>query len=98
MANLFRNGSVYSTYRPTYPEELYERILAFSSLPEGQRRLAVDIATGSGQVRGHGKQCAGAHVGVGCQGTNLLPIRPVNPVLGPIPASFCKSWTTSGSF
>ncbi|KIZ06425.1 methyltransferase type 11 [Monoraphidium neglectum] len=54
MAHLFRAGGAYSAYRPTYPAELYERVLEFASLAgaaaAAERRLAVDIATGSGQA------------------------------------------------
>lgn len=38
----------YSTFRPRYPKEVYEIILAH--LNQDQRSLAVDVATGSGQA------------------------------------------------
>lgn len=53
MAHLFRAGGTYSAFRPTYPPELYDRVLAFAGLAgldSAPRRLAVDIATGSGQA------------------------------------------------
>jgi hypothetical protein len=49
MAHLFQQGDAYRAYRPDYPDALYDAILQFAALP--QRRLAVDVATGSGQAR-----------------------------------------------
>ncbi len=42
------HADVYAKYRPTYPPELYGEIQAFMGPVE--RRVAVDIATGSGQA------------------------------------------------
>jgi ubiquinone/menaquinone biosynthesis C-methylase UbiE len=41
----------YSVFRPTYPPELYDSVLKFSSAgPDKNRHLAVDVATGTGQA------------------------------------------------
>ena len=41
----------YVVYRPTYPDELYQKVYSFAgcSIQNGYTRLAVDVATGSGQ-------------------------------------------------
>ena len=41
----------YAVYRPTYPDELYQKVYSFAgcSMQNGYTRLAVDVATGSGQ-------------------------------------------------
>ena len=46
--HLFQNAKAYSTFRPTYPADLYEHIYKFADLQSYD--LAVDIATGSGQA------------------------------------------------
>lgn len=45
---LFSEGSdKYAKFRPTYPAELYQRILDYGCL---NRELAIDVATGTGQA------------------------------------------------
>lgn len=39
----------YAEYRPSYPPELYEKLLKFCDF-QSQPELALDIATGSGQA------------------------------------------------
>lgn len=45
-------AALYAAHRPSYPPELYEAVLRFAGLADApsRRRLAVDVATGSGQV------------------------------------------------
>ena len=43
-----KQGASYARFRPDYPQDLYKLILAPSKPAE--RRLAVDVATGSGQA------------------------------------------------
>ncbi|XP_059143692.1 putative methyltransferase DDB_G0268948 [Physella acuta] len=43
-------AQIYATHRPTYPQEIYEKILAYhSEIPQNQRLLAVDVGCGTGQ-------------------------------------------------
>ena len=41
----------YAVYRPSYPDELYQMVYSFADcgVQNGYSRLAVDVATGSGQ-------------------------------------------------
>lgn len=48
---LFADGSEkYSQFRPTYPPELYQRILSYGP---AETNLAIDVATGNGQAAKH---------------------------------------------
>ncbi|GBB85860.1 hypothetical protein RclHR1_12300003 [Rhizophagus clarus] len=44
------DSSAYNAYRPTYGEELYEKIYSFHRSHNGKFDNALDIATGTGQV------------------------------------------------
>ena len=44
------DGKSYAQFRPSYPPELYQRILEYHG---GERELAVDVATGTGQASKH---------------------------------------------
>ncbi|KAL4424348.1 hypothetical protein ABPG75_001649 [Micractinium tetrahymenae] len=50
-AELFRaQAALYASHRPSYPDDLFETVLSFAGLGPGERRLALDVATGTGQV------------------------------------------------
>ncbi|XP_059143693.1 putative methyltransferase DDB_G0268948 [Physella acuta] len=43
-------AQIYATHRPTYPQEIYEKILAYhSEIPQNKRLLAVDVGCETGQ-------------------------------------------------
>ena len=52
LASLFGPQShAYALFRPSYPPELFQRILSFAGLEQPEaRRLAVDLGCGSGQA------------------------------------------------
>lgn len=48
-ATLFgQQAALYAQHRPDYPAALYDAVLSFAALP--RRQLALDVATGTGQV------------------------------------------------
>ncbi|KAL4431989.1 hypothetical protein ABPG77_000256 [Micractinium sp. CCAP 211/92] len=50
-AELFRaQAALYASHRPSYPAELFDAVLSFAGLEQGGRQLALDVATGTGQV------------------------------------------------
>lgn len=54
-AELFRaQAALYASHRPSYPAELFEAVLSFAGLQPGRRQLALDVATGTGQVGASG--------------------------------------------
>jgi trans-aconitate methyltransferase len=44
------DGKAYASYRPSYPESLYDTILEFAAGGDGARSMAADFGCGSGQV------------------------------------------------
>ncbi|XP_059175897.1 putative methyltransferase DDB_G0268948 [Physella acuta] len=43
-------SKMYAAYRPQYPQEIYDKIMAYhSENPSNERQLAVDVACGTGQ-------------------------------------------------
>lgn len=53
-AELFRaQAALYASHRPSYPAELFDTALSFAGLEPGRQTLALDVATGTGQVRKH---------------------------------------------